>query len=128
MEKLGLNVGYILVQIIAFLLLVVVLNAWVYKPLMTLLQKRREKIAASLEDARVASEARASAERPAATEIVIVSSSRPGTDFSSRRRPLRIPSGSRPHCRAISSALIRLRGTYAPYPTIPAMASPHGDG
>ena len=65
MEKLGLNVGYILVQIIAFLLLVVVLNAWVYKPLMTLLQKRREKIAASLEDARVANEARASAERDA---------------------------------------------------------------
>jgi F-type H+-transporting ATPase subunit b len=65
LEKLGLNVGYILVQIIAFLLLVVVLNAWVYKPLMTLLQKRREKIAASLEDARVASEARASAERDA---------------------------------------------------------------
>ncbi len=65
MEKLGLNPGYILVQIIAFLLLVVVLNAWVYKPLMGLLQRRREKIAASLEDARVAAEARATAEKDA---------------------------------------------------------------
>lgn len=65
MEKLGLNLGYIIVQIIAFLLLVVVLRAWVYKPLLTLLQKRREKIAASLEDARVASEARAAAEKEA---------------------------------------------------------------
>ena len=65
MEKLGLNLGYIVVQIIAFLLLVVVLNAWVYKPLMDLLQRRRDKIASSLEDARVASEARAAAEKEA---------------------------------------------------------------
>jgi F-type H+-transporting ATPase subunit b len=65
LEKLGLNLGYIVVQILAFLILLVVLNAWVYKPLMGLLARRREKIAASLEDARVASEARANAEREA---------------------------------------------------------------
>ena len=65
MEKLGLNLGYIIVQILAFLILMVVLRAWVYKPMMGLLQRRREKIAASLEDARVASEARADAEKEA---------------------------------------------------------------
>jgi F-type H+-transporting ATPase subunit b len=65
LEKLGLNLGYIVVQILAFLLLFVVLRAWVYKPLITMLDKRREKIAAGLEDARVAGEARAHAEKEA---------------------------------------------------------------
>ena len=46
--------------------------------------------------------------------IVIVSSSWPGTDLLSIIRPLRIVSGSLPHCRAISAVSIRLRGTYAP--------------
>lgn len=65
MEKLGLNLGYILVQILAFLILFVVLRVWVYKPLLNLLDKRREKIASGLEDARIAGEARASAEQEA---------------------------------------------------------------
>ena len=69
MEKLGLNLGYIIVQIICFLLLFVVLRAWVYIPLLGLLDRRRQKIADGLEDARVAAEARASAEKDAA-EIV----------------------------------------------------------
>jgi len=69
LEKLGLNLGYIIVQIICFLLLFVVLRAWVYKPLLGLLDRRRQKIADGLEDARVAAEARASAEKDAA-EIV----------------------------------------------------------
>lgn len=62
MEKLGLNLGYILVQIFNFLALFVVLRAWVYKPLMTMLEKRRTTIAQGLEDARIAEEARANAE------------------------------------------------------------------
>jgi len=65
LEKLGLNLGYILVQILAFLILFVVLRVWVYKPLLNLLDKRREKIASGLEDARIAGEARASAEQEA---------------------------------------------------------------
>ena len=69
MAKLGLNLGYIIVQIISFLLLFVVLRAWVYKPLLGLLDRRRQKIADGLEDARVAAEARASAEKDAA-EII----------------------------------------------------------
>jgi len=62
LEKLGLNLGYILVQIFNFLALFVVLRAWVYKPLMNMLEKRRSTIAQGLEDARIAEEARANAE------------------------------------------------------------------
>jgi F-type H+-transporting ATPase subunit b len=62
LEKLGLNLGYILVQIFNFLALFVVLRAWVYKPLMVMLEKRRTTIAQGLEDARIAEEARANAE------------------------------------------------------------------
>lgn len=65
MDKLGLNLGYLLVQIFNFLILIVVLRVWVYKPILGLLQKRRENIAQGLEDARVAAEARANAEKEA---------------------------------------------------------------
>lgn len=63
MEKLGLNLGFLLVQILSFAIIFVVLRAWVYKPLMSQLEKRRTTIAQGLEDARVAAEARANAER-----------------------------------------------------------------
>jgi len=66
LEKLGLNLGYLLVQIFNFLIIFVVLKEWVYKPILGLLDKRREAIAQGLEDARVASEARAHAEEEAA--------------------------------------------------------------
>jgi F-type H+-transporting ATPase subunit b len=66
LEKLGLNLGYIFVQIFNFLILFIVLRAWVYKPILGLLEKRRKVIAEGLEDARVAAEARANAEKEAA--------------------------------------------------------------
>ncbi|MEJ5241247.1 MAG: F0F1 ATP synthase subunit B [Anaerolineales bacterium] len=66
MEKLGLNLGYILVQIFNFLIIFVVLRAWVYKPILGLLDKRRKMIAEGIENARVAAEARANAEKEAA--------------------------------------------------------------
>jgi F-type H+-transporting ATPase subunit b len=62
MEKLGINLGYLLVQIFNFVILFIVLKAWVYKPLTGMLEKRRTTIAKGLEDARVAAEARANAE------------------------------------------------------------------
>ena len=65
MEALGLNLGYILLQICMFAIVFVTLRAWVYKPVIGLLQRRREKIAQGLEDARVAADARANAEREA---------------------------------------------------------------
>ena len=66
MDKLGLNLGYLLLQIFNFLILFVVLRVWVYKPILGMLEKRRETSAKGLEDARVAAEARANAEKEAA--------------------------------------------------------------
>jgi F-type H+-transporting ATPase subunit b len=65
LEKLGLNLGFLIVQILNFAIIMVVLIAWVYKPLMNMLNKRREKIEKGLEDAQVAADARANAEKDA---------------------------------------------------------------
>lgn len=65
MDKLGLNLGYLLLQVFNFLILFVVLRVWVYKPILGLLEKRRNTIAQGLEDARVAAEARKDAEKDA---------------------------------------------------------------
>jgi F-type H+-transporting ATPase subunit b len=65
LDQLGLNLGYLLLQIFNFLILFVILRAWVYKPILGLLDKRRQNIAQGLEDARVAAEARANAEKEA---------------------------------------------------------------
>ncbi len=62
MEALGINLGYLLVQILNFAIIFVVLRVWVYKPILGLLERRRERIAQGLEDARVAAEARAQAD------------------------------------------------------------------
>ena len=69
MDKLGINLGQLIVQIINFILMLVVLKAWVFKPLMGMLSKRREKIEKGMEDARVAAEARQNAEKDAAAII-----------------------------------------------------------
>jgi len=65
MEKLGLNLGYFLFQVFNFLVLMILLYAWAYRPIVRALEKRRQKIAESLEDARLAAEARATAEKDA---------------------------------------------------------------
>ncbi len=65
MEGLGISLGYLLVQLFNFLIMFVVINAWVVKPIIRMLEKRRETIAQGLEDARVAADARANAEREA---------------------------------------------------------------
>lgn len=65
MEALGLNLGYLLVQIFNFLIIFIVLRAWVYYPVLGLLERRRTTIAEGLEDARVAAEARENAEEEA---------------------------------------------------------------
>jgi F-type H+-transporting ATPase subunit b len=66
MEALGINLGFLIVQILAFSIVFLTLNAWVYKPLLNMLDGRRQKIAQGLEDSRVAAEARADAEKEAA--------------------------------------------------------------
>ena len=65
MEGLGLNLGYLLVQIFNFAIIFVVLRAWVFKPILGLLDRRRTSIAQGLEDARTAAEARENAEKEA---------------------------------------------------------------
>jgi len=65
MEALGINLGYLIVQILNFAILFVVLRAWVYKPIVGMLEKRRLAIEQGLEDAKVAAEARANAEKAA---------------------------------------------------------------
>ncbi len=65
MEALGINLGFLLVQIFNFLLLFVVLRAWVFTPITRMLEARRERISKGLEDARIAAEARENAEKEA---------------------------------------------------------------
>ena len=66
MAQLGLNLGYLIVQIICFFIIFVVVRVWIVKPLQKMLENRRLKLAKGLEDARVAEEARANAEKEAA--------------------------------------------------------------
>lgn len=65
MEALGLNLGYLIVQILMFGIVFVVLKKWAYGPMLGMLEKRKKTIAQGLEDAQVASEARANAEKEA---------------------------------------------------------------
>jgi F-type H+-transporting ATPase subunit b len=69
MEALGINLGLLIVQIIAFIIVFLTLNAWVYQPLLNMMETRKQKIAQGLEDARVAAEARKDAEKQAAQII-----------------------------------------------------------
>src|SRR5215207_5621366 len=65
MEQLGINLGLLIVQILAFIILFLTLNAWVYRPMLNMMETRKQKIAQGLEDARVAAEARADAQKDA---------------------------------------------------------------
>jgi len=69
LNALGINLGYLFVQIFNFLIMFVVLRAWAYKPIIKALENRRNSIEQGLEDARVAAEARANAEKEAQSII-----------------------------------------------------------
>jgi F-type H+-transporting ATPase subunit b len=69
MAALGINPGFLLIFGLYFLLVIFVMTRWVYDPVIKFLEARKEKIAQGLEDARIASEARANAEKEA-TKIV----------------------------------------------------------
>lgn len=66
MEALGISLGLLVVQVIAFIIVFLTLQAWVYKPLLNMMESRKKKIAQGLEDARIAADARADAEKEAA--------------------------------------------------------------
>ena len=65
MEALGINLGMLIIQIFAFIIVMLTLNAWVYKPMLNMMETRKQKIAQGLEDARVAADARADAQKEA---------------------------------------------------------------
>lgn len=65
MAELGINLGFLVFQILNFTIVAIVLYRLAYKPIINALETRRQKIAQSLEDARIAAEARANAEEEA---------------------------------------------------------------
>jgi F-type H+-transporting ATPase subunit b len=65
MDKLGINLGFLLFQIFNFAVLTILLYAFAYKPIVKMLETRKQKIAQSMEDVRIAAEARANAEQEA---------------------------------------------------------------
>jgi F-type H+-transporting ATPase subunit b len=65
MDRLGINLGFLLFQIFNFTIIALVLYAVAYKPIVNMLEERKKKIAQGFEDAQVAAEARANAEKEA---------------------------------------------------------------
>lgn len=66
MDKLGLNLGALLFYTFNFIIVLLVLYALAYRPILRALEARRQKVNQGLEDAQAAAEARASAEQEAA--------------------------------------------------------------
>lgn len=65
MEGLGINLGYLLMQILLFVVLLLVLRAYLYAPITKTLEDRKARIAKGLEDARQAAIARDNADADA---------------------------------------------------------------
>lgn len=65
MEALGINLGYLLTQILGITALILLLTAFLYKPVLRVLDERKARIAKGLEDARQAAIARENADAEA---------------------------------------------------------------
>ena len=65
MEALGINGTFLLVQIVNLIIAYVVIAKWIVAPIVGMLEKRRKTVAQGLEDAKVATDARANAEKEA---------------------------------------------------------------
>ena len=65
LSNLGINPGYLLMQIALFVTFVVLLYSFLYKPILTTLDERKARIAKGLEDARQAAVARDNADAEA---------------------------------------------------------------
>jgi F-type H+-transporting ATPase subunit b len=66
LARLGINPIYLLSQIVVFAVLAFLLSKLLYNPVLNMLEKRKDRIAKGLEDARAAEEARAKADEAAA--------------------------------------------------------------
>jgi F-type H+-transporting ATPase subunit b len=65
MEGLGINPGYLIVQIAALIILVILMKGYAYGPIIRVLEERQQRIAKGLEDARQAAIARENADADA---------------------------------------------------------------
>lgn len=65
MEGLGINIGYLLVQILAIIIILAFMKAFAYEPILRVLEERQARIAKGLEDARQAAIARDNADAEA---------------------------------------------------------------
>lgn len=65
MEALGINLGYLIVQILGIVFLLLILRGFVYQPMLRVLDERKARIAKGLEDARQADIARQNADADA---------------------------------------------------------------
>ena len=65
MAALGINLGYLIMQIAGIIILYAILNNFAYKPILNILDQRKERIAKGLEDARQAAQARDNADAEA---------------------------------------------------------------
>ncbi len=65
MAALGINLGYFIFQVLNFTIVLLILYALGYKPIINALENRKNKISQGMEDARIAAEARANAEKDA---------------------------------------------------------------
>jgi len=65
MEALGINIGYLIMQLLIITIMLLVMKGMVYKPILRILDERKARIAKGLEDARQASIARDNADAEA---------------------------------------------------------------
>ena len=65
MDALGINLGYIIMQILLFVILLLVMKNYAYAPILKTLEERKARIAKGLEDARQAAIARDNADAEA---------------------------------------------------------------
>ena len=65
MEALGINIGYLIMQILVITILLLVMRGLVYKPILRILDERKARIAKGLEDSRQAAIARDNADAEA---------------------------------------------------------------
>lgn len=65
MDALGINIGYLGMQIVLFVILFLVLRGYLYNPIIKVLEERKAKIAKGLEDARQAAISRDNADAEA---------------------------------------------------------------
>jgi F-type H+-transporting ATPase subunit b len=63
LEQLGINLGFLLSQLVNFILLVVLLRLVLYKPTLNMLRQRQERIARSMADADAARESAAKSQQ-----------------------------------------------------------------